>query len=231
MELPEGVSEARFVKAVNAVAEILGKKFPFGCHEEDDIKQLVCQFSLEALAKGKYDPNLPLENYLYAHCFRRLLNLQRDEYCRNDPPCKQCHKEKPCPDSDGQCCEPYRRWRERNVSKMNLMKLGANDSASDRERSEDPDVTGKAERAEIFRLLDECLPLKVRRAFLKMKEGLPVLKQEREQVILECRRILLSDAASLGFRPTVLVDEEVDGLTEHFGGGQLSVAFVAQAEG
>lgn len=195
MQLPVGITEERFLLAVDRVTVALWKKVRFGYHDADDLKQYICIFAIEVLNKGSYDPALPLENYLYTHCHRRMINLRRDQFCRNDPPCKLCHAGKPC--TDGEKCQKYQGWQARNRAKKGLMNFDNLDWNREGELDSAPDVVDGVESNELFRLLDEKLPVKVRRHFLMLKAGLSVPKSEREAVIRECRRILLDDSASI----------------------------------
>jgi DNA-directed RNA polymerase specialized sigma24 family protein len=74
--------ESEFLDIVDRIANKLSRKFLFGYHTVDDMRQ---QCYLEAL-KGleNYDHSRPLENFLWIHIRNRLFNYKRDNYTRPD---------------------------------------------------------------------------------------------------------------------------------------------------
>lgn len=74
--------ENEFIEIVDRIAQRLARKFLFGYHTLEDMKQ---QCYVEAL-KGleKYDKSRPLENFLWIHIRNRLFNYKRDNYTRPD---------------------------------------------------------------------------------------------------------------------------------------------------
>src|SRR3954453_8942961 len=89
MKLPDNITEADFLAAIEKVVGILASSFAFGYFEVEDIKQQARLFAIEAMKR--YDPSRPLDNFLYAHIKNRLINFRRDKFRRNDPPCLSCH--------------------------------------------------------------------------------------------------------------------------------------------
>lgn len=172
--------------AIERVASLLAPSFVFGYHDVEDVKQDCRLMMLELLAKDTYDPSRDLEPYLYTHTRRRLLNKQRDELRRNDPPCRTCHESGSC--GDGFPCKKYGAWARRNNVKANLMQPAALENAPEsRARESAPDL---AELREARALIDEQLPLELRSYYLRMLAGDPIPKGRRHQVIEAVRAIL-----------------------------------------
>ena len=64
-----------------AVIDRIAPKYEFGFYTVDDIKQeafLICTDAME-----KYDPSLPLENFISRHLSNRLKTLIRNKYSRS----------------------------------------------------------------------------------------------------------------------------------------------------
>lgn len=181
--VPEGMTEAQVLAAIEKTAAILSPSFVFGCYDLDDIKQEARQACLLALAK--YDPSRPLENFLYTHVRNRLINLKRNKFRRTDAPCKQCHSGEPC--EDGSFCKVYERWVVRNDTKANLMRPSelAGESLDEQEGPDEEVI-----RNETWRLIDERLPASMRTTYLKMRDGVSVPKSKRDEVLAEIRSIL-----------------------------------------
>ncbi len=70
---------------------------------------------------AKYDPARPLPNFLYVHIHNRLCNFLRDNFRRNDPPCKLCKEGRQALHPDGMVCEAYKEWKRRNDCKASIM--------------------------------------------------------------------------------------------------------------
>jgi hypothetical protein len=182
--VPEGVTEAEVVAAIEEVSRRLAKQYAFGPYAQDDIKGFVALYSCEALAAGRYDRNRPLANFLYTNARNRLLNLKRDSSHRADTPCKACHAGTPC-QPEGQC-EAYRRWWARNSAKASIFfPNSANSAAEIAEENElrpQPSVVGQVEVKELRELIDERLPVELRADYLRMLSGEPVETSVRKRV-------------------------------------------------
>lgn len=181
MKIPPGHTEESVLAAIAKATAILSQSFVFGCYSAEDISQECHVFAIEALAKDKYNPELPLENFLYTHIRNRVTNLRRDRYRRNDYPCSSCHNSTPCADAVGGMCPKYRAWWERNQRKANI----ASPLALDKVRDDSGRLGGEShveEEAEIRELLDRIdaeLPVDLRQTYLQMRAGVSVPKSKR----------------------------------------------------
>jgi DNA-directed RNA polymerase specialized sigma24 family protein len=196
VKLPPTVSEDQVVQAINKVVAILAPSFVFGCYGLDDIKQEGRVFGLQAMAK--YDPSRPLENFLYSHIRNRLINLRRDKYHRNDPPCKLCQEAvaNRTAHPDGRYCAKFLAWRKRNAAKANLMRPLDLEHVSDeteKNARRESDVVEGAEVREALKLIDEGLPVELRATYLQMRAGQAVSKARKEQVVHAIRSLLRAD--------------------------------------
>lgn len=181
-------TEQDVLGTIDGVINLLAPGFVFGYFDIEDIKQEARIDALKALAK--YDSSRPLENFLYTHVKNRLINLKRDRFHRNDPPCMVCHqKEGPTEHPDGKICQKYKVWKKRNSTKSNLMK------PVDIEKVEEPIERGATEQVELNELLqriDDKLPIELRSAYLQMRAGLPVSK-DRRKAVEDCVRSIMGD--------------------------------------
>ena len=80
MELPNGVTEEKFMQAFNFVVDKIAHKYVFTSFECEDIRQEAFLIAYSGLAH--YDKSRSLENFLYIHLSNRLKNFKRDNYYR-----------------------------------------------------------------------------------------------------------------------------------------------------
>ena len=76
LHIPSNMTEEEVIETIERVATRLCRKFRFGYHEVDDIKQQASLFAWEGLEK--YDEKRPLENFLWTHVRNRLYNFKRN---------------------------------------------------------------------------------------------------------------------------------------------------------
>ena len=188
LQVPEGMTAEEYVvDAINRATALLAHSLKFGNYEVDDIKQEAALFALKVLSSGQYDPKRKLVNFLYTHIRNRLINLKRDKYKRNDPPCKSCHASIPGETNhpDKQYCSRYRSWVERNVVKHNLMfpmdLSNINDEQEKNTRLE-PTVVEDVMTKEILEIIDRCLDVEMREDYLRMRAGVVIPKERRQQI-------------------------------------------------
>jgi RNA polymerase sigma factor (sigma-70 family) len=179
--VPEGYSEAEVISEIERIISILAPTFKFGYYDVDDIKQEARIEAWKALAR--YDPSRPLANFLYTHVRNRLINLKRDKYHRNDPPCKLCHEGRL--HSVTEACGRYKDWCKRNTSKQNIMNpldlLNISDENEKNTRSESG-VLDDIVINELLRRIDEELPVELRSHYLQMRSGMNIPKARRREV-------------------------------------------------
>lgn len=88
MTLPDGLTEAEFLRATAHISKILYRKLGTILGTAEDFSQQVVVWSLEALPA--YQPGRPLEGFLLSNARNRALNYYRDHVSRRDPPCRSC---------------------------------------------------------------------------------------------------------------------------------------------
>lgn len=194
------MTEAEVLQKIDQAVRLLAHNFVFGYFDLDDIRQEARIFALDALER--YDPqgyndlgepNRKLENFLFAHIRNRLLNLLRNKYRRNDPPCNLCHQGRHAEHEDRQVCQKYKEWKVRNTAKANLARpLDLSTVADEHERNmhAESDVEDQARVREATGLIDHQLPVDLRADYLRMKSGERLTKNRRLKVEVACREIL-----------------------------------------
>ncbi len=189
MLYPSGITEEVFLAACSGAMRQFGRKHTFGYFDLDDIFQEIRIFAMECLPR--YDCIRPLESFIADHTRRRWINLKRNKYHRADPPCKTCHNGVPCENavgfSMGSMCERYRRWADRNGRKANLTRPQPFD-----EWDHSREAYTQAEVKEIEVMIDEYLPVELRRDYLKMREDCFVPRPRKRAVQEYCKLILSS---------------------------------------
>lgn len=199
MKLPEGVTEAEALDAIENAVRILAPNYTFGIYDLEDIRQEARIFGMDAMPR--YNPRgyLPdgkprrrLDNFIYSHIRYRLNNLRRDKYRRNDPPCVLCHRGED--HVRGKSCKSYSAWKRRNEAKASLMSPVALDLIPDErqqpERRLSSEVEDRAEMNEVLRRVDEGLDVELRATYLQMRAGKSVPKSRRLQVEEAVKEIL-----------------------------------------
>ena len=199
MKIPKNMTEEEVLQIMEKVAKRLAYKFRFGYYDIDDMKQ---EAYLEAI-KGleKYDEKRPLENFLWTHVRNRLFNLKRNKYERPDKPCLQCPLNA-YSEEDDSCliydlrldCGIYNRWDTRNRTKKNLMRpieFSEVRDESEKNMSNRDDIENKVIINEILEIIDKNLVnMELRKLWLKMREGVSIIKDKRTKVYDEINKIL-----------------------------------------
>jgi DNA-directed RNA polymerase specialized sigma24 family protein len=196
MTYPHGLTEAEVLAAVEQVVEMLCHSFVFGYYELEDVQQEARIMALQALPK--YDPRpdadgkttRPLPNFLYTVVRTRLINLRRDKYKRNDPPCLLCHRGEHATHPDGQPCKAYRSWKRRNNTKANLARPQLLEAGDERLLKGGEASHEIAQAAELAALIDEKLPVSLRADYLRVKAGERIPKSRRARVLAAIREIV-----------------------------------------
>jgi len=194
MTVPPGKTESEVLDAIERVVETLAPSFVFGCYDLNDVRQEGRLYALQVLADGKYDPARPLENFLYRHVCNRLINLRRNKYRRNDPPCPRCHAADPC-GPWGEACVPYARWLAANAAKANLMRpLGLDAVPAQSERVKEADGQRRAELLELAERVRSVIPADMQSLLLRLADGQRLPKGKREQLERTIRAALAMPA-------------------------------------
>jgi DNA-directed RNA polymerase specialized sigma24 family protein len=172
MRLPEGISEAEFLKIAESISNKLSSNIVFGYNSREDIRQEVYGFCIEGL--GSYDESRgKLKTYLYLYAKRQLLNLKRDTFERKYSQCKHCE--------DGTCKLCF----EREMREENKKALfnGATDGSV---QTTEDDIASK----ELFDRIDTQLPTNLRATYLKVLAKHPVSQTKKQELRDAIKEIL-----------------------------------------
>jgi len=164
MELPEGITEERFLEAYHNVINKIAHLYTFSIVDTEDISQqgfLIAYYGLK-----DYDGTRSLENFLYIHLSNRLKNFKRDNYYRYEVGAAQKIQE-----TKKNILEPI------DISELYYIATG--DTISD-----------EAELAEFIAIIDERLPANMRSDYLKMKNKGKITKARKNKVIRKIQEII-----------------------------------------
>jgi DNA-directed RNA polymerase specialized sigma24 family protein len=186
LNLPNGISpEQSGVLIIDHVVNVLSSAFKFGYWERDDIMQEGRLFALQAIANSGYNPSRPLEKFLYTHVRYRYLNLHRDKYFRNVPPCIKCPFYDPTYKAsligctafaDKHHCQKFDDWSYFCEAKKKLV-----NPPSDFEYT--PAMHDDTiEYRELFEVIDERLPEEYRDDYIRLRDGLNVPEPRKSQI-------------------------------------------------
>jgi len=190
LNVPAGMSpESSGVYIIDHVVRSLADRFVFGYYTYEDIFQEGRFAALELLSGDTYDESLPLEKYIYRHVLRRYINLVRDKYFRNIPPCTKCPLRDKSPVGcsvypDKMMCDPYREWSAHAESKRNLMN-GSHEYIDNTSSSHEMESGSELES-----LIDNNIPSELRADYLRMKDGVSVPEMRRQKVRAAVRKIM-----------------------------------------
>jgi hypothetical protein len=200
--IPNGMTEEEVVDIIDKVVSRLAWKFRFGFHTVDDIKQQGWLVAWEGLET--YDNIRPLENFLWTHVRNRLYNFKRDNFERPNLPCNTCPLKAYDPDyknSDNQCtaysdkmdCSLYLSWINRNIDKRNIMnpiELGGVADEQECNMKVWDNIEDKLDKQELFRIIEENLPIELKPDFIRLKFDIRLPKVRRDKVLSVIREIL-----------------------------------------
>ena len=200
-KIPINMSEAEVMAVINNVANRLARKFRFGYHEVEDMKQQARLFAWEGISK--YDGQRPLENFLWTHVRNRLFNFKRDKYERPGKPCVDCQYY--IYDGDGdRCtkfddkteCDLYKKWINRNERKKNLMNpidLNITNSNSEYEMKIYDTVDSDIDYQALLVIVEKELPVVYRSLYLRLKNGTKLSKVQRTKIQEIIQQILINN--------------------------------------
>lgn len=192
MKIPSNMSEKEVLEVIENVAIRLHRKFKFGYHSDDDIKQQARMYAWEGMEH--YDESRPLENFLWTHVRNRLYNFKRNNYSRPEKPCDTCpfyNKEsltKPCQAFEAQDeCSLYKGWMTRNDAKRNLMKSV---SIEFEQTTHKENCFGTLMAKEFMDLIDVELPVHLREDWIRFINDLKLAKVRKNKLIEEIHKIM-----------------------------------------
>lgn len=191
------------LSAFEYVVQRLASKFRYSFNTREDILQnarLHCVTAME-----KFNPDLPLQNFLMVHVHNRLCNDKRDNYERIDAPCSTCALYSPADKnlSDGclefddrQTCDCYRNFIIRNAAKRNIQNTIDMEDVlhDDSHRVESNMISVEnqeiAESKELVEIIERFLPVEHREVWIRLKEGLNLPKHRKDNLLIVIREIL-----------------------------------------
>jgi DNA-directed RNA polymerase specialized sigma24 family protein len=188
LHIPSNMTEEEVIETIERVATRLCRKFRFGYHEVDDIKQQASLFAWEGLEK--YDEKRPLENFLWTHVRNRLYNFKRNNYSRPEKPCDTCEffKNQKCLAFDRQDeCALYKGWCERNNAKKSLMKSV---TLEFEQNEHNESFFSTLFTKEVFEIIDIALPVSLREDWIRFINNLKLSKNRRTRLLEEINLIV-----------------------------------------
>lgn len=193
------MTEDQVLAAIEEAVRVLAPQFKIPGYAVEDVAQearimgmeCLCRYDPQHDANGR--PTRPLVNFLFGHIRRRLHNLRRDKFKRSDAPCRQCHSGEP--HEPTRACDIYRSWLERNTRRAQLAIAYSFDQPEVAERAQPgTDQQDEATLRDMRRLIDEHLPLELRRDFLMLVEGRRI-DTRRRQMVVDAVKEILGEAA------------------------------------
>lgn len=187
---PEEVKD-EILKVVGDIATIMSNSQSFGYHEPEDIYQVAYLEALIVLDEDRYDPSMPLENFLYCHCRNQISNLKRKQFFRYEAPCKCCDAFNPGPSP----CPKWHAWHKSNTTKQQLMKpLSLTGDASIPAPLED--LVEILSFKELDSYILQRLDPRLADDYELLKAEQPLTKSRRGRIRLACRLILIDSPYS-----------------------------------
>lgn len=182
MKIPKGYTEEQVLEIINRITSSLARKFKFGYHEIEDMKQQGIIIAIEGLEK--YDEIRPLENFLWVHVHNRLFNFKRKSCGRPDKPCLDCpfkaYINNECIKFNNELdCELYAGWAGRNESKRDIMSTkDSKDSFTDTSEIDD-----RFSSKEIYEIIDKNIPVNMRSDWIRFIHKNKLTKVRRDELI------------------------------------------------
>lgn len=186
MRIPSNMTESEVLSVFDEVINKLAYKFKFGSYEIDDVKQEGMIAAIKGLEN--YDEKLPLANFIYIHVKNRLYNFKRDHYVRLEKPCVRCPLKAFLPPDgclefeDRMDCSLYSNWLGRNTIKRNLthtLEYGQVNAVSEKNMGYGDEMIENINSNEILDIIDQELPIELRKNYLKMLAGERIPKKDR----------------------------------------------------
>lgn len=195
------MSEEETLKIIRSVSRVIGPKFKFPPHENEDMIQYGIMIGIQGLED--YDPDLgSLKSFLYTHIRNRLFNFKRDNFERPDKPCLECvYYDSSYSSSVNQCikfddktdCCEYHRWYLRNSTKRNITNPIELYNVRDEQENgmklfENIDDNLELRRA--IEVVDQTLPISLRPLWVKLKNEIRLNKADKNKLFPVVRKIL-----------------------------------------
>lgn len=193
MKIPEGMTEEEVIDCIQRICRRLANTFRFSFYTREDIEQ---QGFIEGM-KGleTYNGLHPLKNFLSTHIRNRLKNFKRDNYKRNDPPCKVCsnHIEGKTKHRNKRFCDKYLNWIKKNETRQNIINAINIDVINEDSQQDKKPVFDDVDSRELLDKIDANLPLDMRKDYLKLRDGLKIPKDRTIEIENKIKDILGAD--------------------------------------
>lgn len=170
MKIPKNMTEQEVVDIITKVARSLAPKFTFASYDIDDIFQEAFIIGIDGLEK--YDQERPLANFMFAHISNRLKNFKRNNYYRLDIGSAQ-------------------EIQDRKKSLLEPLDIDNIYGISTRDETHE-----NAHISETLKSIDEKLPPKYRRDYLKLITNSPIPKGRKAVIMKVIQKILNNDELS-----------------------------------
>ena len=164
MELPEGLTEERFLEAYHSVIDKIAHKYVFTSFECNDIRQeafLIAYYGLK-----DYDSGRSLENFLYIHLSNRLKNFKRDNYYRYEV-------------GDAQKMQNTKKSILEPIDIYELYHIATGSS-----------IVDDAHLSEVLEIIDHKLPANMRSDYLKLKNKGKLTKSRKNKIMEKLKDII-----------------------------------------
>lgn len=201
MKIPEGMTEESVLATIDKIANRLAAKFKFGYNDMDDMKQQARMFAIEGMER--YNPKLPLENFLHVHVRNRLFNFKRNKYERPDKPCFDCPMyEADANKARSMClqyedkseCALYQSWLVRNTCKKNLMQpidlSEVVNNEHEKRLSDTVTPDDKMQLKELEAIIDKHLDNELKADYAALKNGEKLSRNRHELIKMAIKEIM-----------------------------------------
>ncbi len=179
------------MEIIDKISKRLSYKFVFPGFDREDIEQEAKIIAMDGLTR--YDPDKPLENFLWVHVRKRLINFKRDNFTR-PAPCSSCplkaylKKSDTCKlFKDKMECELYSNWKARTEAKKNV--INPISISGIVEEGGEYDVMGSIDNKEVLAVIDAEIPIWMRHVWLQARAGEKISAEEMRNLKEEVLRI------------------------------------------
>lgn len=164
MKIPDNMTEQEVIDTISRVSRHLAPKFVFASYDIEDIFQEAFIIGIEGL--DKYDETRPLSNFMFTHISNRLKNFKRNNYYRLDIGSAQT-------------------IQDRKKSLLEPLDIDGLFSICTQD-----ETLNAAHLEEVRKLIDENLPARYRRDYLKLTTNSPMPKGRKAIIIRIIQQII-----------------------------------------
>lgn len=199
MFVPSNITESDLLDLIQKISKRFWRKFSFGYMTEEDIYQECVIMVIKSECLRKYDPALPLENFLTIHLRNRLYNFKRDNFAKPNRQCLRCsldedERSRRPPGNEKACdCPAYNKWYASNVDRKNIMNTTSIDNIIDENEYNmryDTDFGQDLDDQDRRDHLLENLSVDARKVYLMLMDGHKLRKAELDLLTKEVEDLL-----------------------------------------